>query len=140
MFRINRGRTYDRSRPIVQSEKSACQGGPSTYDLPVVRYGDELCETPEMQALRAARPQAKVAFRSNRLDVLIEAALALGTEIMLPEPIVRGDPRFALVAEPGQAVAARPLYLMIHPDRVATPSVAVVAAWAGTSLQRWSRA
>jgi len=112
----------------------------SARDLPVVHYGDELDETPEMQALRATRPQARVAFRSNRLDVLIEAALALEAEIMLPEPIVRGDPRFALVAEPDAAVAARPLYLMIHPDRVATPSVAVVAAWAGTSLQRWSRA
>jgi hypothetical protein len=59
---------------------------------------------------------------------------------MLPEPIVRGDPHFVLVAEPDAAVAARQLYLMIHPDRVATPSVAAVAAWAGASLQRWSRA
>jgi hypothetical protein len=34
MFCINRGRTYDRSRPNrSKRQKSACQGGPSTYDF-----------------------------------------------------------------------------------------------------------
>ena len=33
MFRTDRGRTYDRSRPNrSKRQKSACHGGPSTYD------------------------------------------------------------------------------------------------------------
>jgi DNA-binding transcriptional LysR family regulator len=110
----------------------------NTRELPVVRYGDDLRETPEMRALDGARPDARVAFKSNRLDILIEAALALGAEIMLPEAIAERDPRFAVVLESG-ASAARPMFLMIHPDRVGTPSVAAVASWVGASLQRWAR-
>jgi len=34
MFRTDRGRTYDRSRPNrSKRQKSACHGGPSTYDI-----------------------------------------------------------------------------------------------------------
>ena len=33
MLRTDRGRTYDRSRPnCSKRQKSACHGGPSTYD------------------------------------------------------------------------------------------------------------
>ncbi|OYU50124.1 MAG: hypothetical protein CFE31_00740 [Rhizobiales bacterium PAR1] len=67
-------------------------------------------------------------MRSSRNDVLIEAALALGAEIMLPEVIGRADHRFEMVAiEGGQA--ERPLYLLLHPDRARIPTVARTAAW-----------
>jgi hypothetical protein len=54
---------------------------------------------------------------------------------LLPEPFFRSGPRFAVIDEPD--AAARPLFLMIHPVRVATPSAA--AAWAGTAVRQWAR-
>lgn len=97
----------------------------------VVRYGDDLAHLPEMRALERCRPAARVALKSNRLDILTEAALALGAEIMLPEV---PDARFAAVEHP-EGRAGRPLYLMLHPERARVPSVAAVARWIEETLK-----
>lgn len=104
--------------------------------LPNVRYGEGLDHLPEMQALDAARPAARVALRSNRMDVLIEAALNLGAEIMLPEKIGAGDPRFERV-DSARSSAERPLYLLVHPERARIPSVAKAAEWVEQSMRQW---
>jgi DNA-binding transcriptional LysR family regulator len=103
---------------------------------PLVRYGNELSHVPEMAALDRARPEARVALMSSRLDILMAAALAIGAELMLPEPVALADPRFAFV--PGEGVTAeRPLCLLIHPDRIRTPSVAKVARWIERTMRPW---
>lgn len=104
--------------------------------LPVVRLGDGLAHLPEMLAMDRARPSARVALTSDRLDILIEAALSFGAEIMLPERLARLDPRFDLVDEP-EGIAERPVYLLMHPERARVPSVAQVAAWIEATLREW---
>lgn len=106
-------------------------------ELPVVRYGEELDHLPEMRALDAARPSARIALRSSRNDVLIEAALTLGAEIMLPEKLGRADRRFEMVVI-DDSRAERPLYLLIHPDRVRIPTVARVATWVEETMRSWN--
>lgn len=106
---------------------------------PVVRYGDDLAYVPEMLALDRARPSARVALKSGRLDILIEAALSLGAEIMLPERFARLDRRFEVVDEP-EGIADRPVYLLVHPERARVPSVAQVAAWIEATMQEWRQA
>lgn len=110
--------------------------GESANELPVVRYRDDLLDSPEMRALELARPVAIIAFKSNRLDVLIEAALALGAEIMLPERVAQADPRFK-ISDVADTTATRPLFLMTHPDRAQTPSVAATASWVAMTARRW---
>lgn len=110
--------------------------GSSANGTVVVRYGGELAHLPEMQALDRCRPGARVALKANRLDILAEAAVALGAEIMLPELLAARDPRFEIVGHP-DGWAERPLYLMIHPDRARVPSVASVAKWIEATLRRW---
>ncbi|THK34405.1 hypothetical protein EHS39_30600 [Ensifer sp. MPMI2T] len=73
---------------------------------------------------------------ADKLEILAEAALALGAEVMLPELSVRQDPRFEIVDEP-TAVADRPAYLMIHPERGRVPSVAAVAAFVEAAVRGW---
>lgn len=103
-------------------------------DPPVLRYADELAHVPEMRALDAARPGARVALACNRLEVLIAAARASGGEIMLPAPMLRDLPEFRAV---GTVTAERPLRLLLHPERRRAPSVAAVAAWAEAALRDW---
>lgn len=101
---------------------------------PVLRYGAGLAHLPEMRALDRCRPSARVALRSDQLHVLLQASLALGAELMLPEPIARADPRFTIAPEP---VAERPIYLLTHPDRARVPSVLRAAGWIETAVRRW---
>lgn len=103
---------------------------------PVLRYGDELGHVPEMQALDRLRPGARAALRSSRLDILTAAALSVGAEMMLPEPLLRTDPRFVPVEDPA-ATAERPVYLLLHPDRARSPSVALVAGWIERTVRAW---
>ncbi|MBP1887508.1 LysR family transcriptional regulator [Sinorhizobium mexicanum] len=103
---------------------------------PVVRYRDTLAHVPEMLALDRARPEARVVLTADKLEILTEAALALGAEVMLPELSVRHDPRFEIVDEPA-TVADRPAYLMIHPERARVPSVAAVAAFVEAAVHGW---
>jgi len=111
-------------------------GSAEAAAFPVVRYGEVLDHLPEMQALATARPAVRVALRSSRLDVLVEAALALEAEIMLPEAVGLADARFALVDIPG-GWAERPLYLLLHPDRARLPTVAHTAGWVEETARRW---
>jgi DNA-binding transcriptional LysR family regulator len=104
--------------------------------VPVVRYSEALDHLPEMQALKMARPGAPTALRANRLDVLIEGALALGAQVMLPVTIGDRDPRFARLALVGSS-AERPLYLLVHPERARLPTVAHSATWVEASVKRW---
>lgn len=108
-------------------------GPPLADDLPVVRYGEALDHLPEMRALDAIRPGTRAVLRSSRIDILIEAALAMGAEIMLPELIGANDPRFVRI--PG-GEAERPLYLLVHPERARLPTVARVAAWAEQAVRQ----
>jgi|AGTN01.2.fsa_nt_gi Transcriptional regulator len=94
----------------------------------VVRYDDDLAHLPEMRALDRCRPGARVALKANHLDILTEAAAALGAEVMLPEETAARDPRFEIVEHP-EGWAERPLILMVHPERARVPSVASVARW-----------
>lgn len=103
---------------------------------PVVRYGPGLAHVPEMQALDRLRPDARVALTADKLEILMEAALALGAELMLPEVSALRDHRFEVVDEPG-AVAERPVYLMMHPERARVPSVAAVAAFIEETMRGW---
>jgi DNA-binding transcriptional LysR family regulator len=115
------------------SDKAAA----SENEMSVVCYGEDLAGTPEMRALEVGRPNSLVAFRSDRLDILMQAALAIGALVMLPAAILRNDPRFEVVSAP-RASALRPVYLLVHPDRVSTPSVAAVTAWADGAFRRWN--
>ena len=105
-------------------------------DHPVVRYSDALGHVPEMLGLARARPKARVALSADKLEILAEAALALGAEVMLPEVSARRDPRFEIVDEP-EGVADRTAYLMIHPERARAPSVAAVAAFIEEAVRGW---
>lgn len=105
--------------------------------VPVVRYGEALDHLPEMQALKIVRPGARTALRANRLDILIEAALALGAHVMLPVTIGDRDPRFSRLTLAGSS-AKRPLYLLVHPERAQLPTVAHAAAWVEACLKRWN--
>ncbi|WP_170181837.1 LysR family transcriptional regulator [Phreatobacter stygius] len=114
-------------------------GAGATAGRPVVRYDDDLAHVAEMQALDRLRPRALVALRSGRLDVLAEAAVALGAELMLPELVGDGDARF-LRASDEEATAERELFLLVHPDRRRTVSVAAVVQWIeATFRERFAR-
>lgn len=99
---------------------------------PLARYTEALDHTPEMRCLDALRSGAPALVRSDRLDILIEASLALGAELMLPEILAERDPRFVIVSE---AAAARPVYRLIQADRARAPSVAAAARWIERTLR-----
>ncbi len=105
--------------------------------LPVVRYGEALDHLPEMQALRAACPGARTALRSNRIDILIEAALALKAHVMLPVAMGDRDARFMRMPRM-EGVAERPLFLLLHPERARLPTVVQAAAWVEACIKRWN--
>lgn len=96
--------------------------------VPIVTYSEDLSRLPEMQALVAARPDANIALRSNRLDVVLEAAIALGAETMVPDYLIGADRRLD-AAESTEIFAERELWLLVHPERRRVPSVAAVADW-----------
>jgi DNA-binding transcriptional LysR family regulator len=104
---------------------------------PIVRYGEDLAHLPEMIALDQVRPMAPVALRSDRLDILHQAAIALGADVMLPKTLALQDGRFQLFDQP-EAQAERPVYLMLHPDRASVPSVSLVAQWIEHTLRTWN--
>lgn len=95
---------------------------------PLFCYDDALAHLPEMRALARHRPGAAVALRCNRLDVLIEAGLAAGGELMVPDIVLDRDPRLA-GARRGDVQAMREVWLLVHPERRRTPSVAAVVDW-----------
>lgn len=137
---VRLGRTGDDSavmKKIGQLRFRLCRAAaaPERAPPPLARYTEALDHTPEMRLLDEMRPQARAAVRADRLDVLIEAALALGGEVMLPEIAARRDPRFLFV---GDAAAVRPIYRLVHADRARAPSVAAAARWIDETVRAWS--
>ena len=110
--------------------------GQAAGPCPIVRYGPALAHVPEMQLLDRLRPGARVALTADKLEILMEAALSLGAELMLPDVSGSRDPRFEAVDEPATA-AERPVYLMMHPERARVPSVAAVAAFIEETMRGW---
>ncbi|WP_026792358.1 LysR family transcriptional regulator [Pleomorphomonas oryzae] len=101
----------------------------------VVAYGQDYAELPEALALKALRPDARVVTRSNRLDVLAEAAAANGAEVMLPTLMGDDDARFSEVAGT-RGAAVRDVYRLAHPERGKAPSVRAVARWIDETVSR----
>ena len=101
----------------------------------VVAYGQDCADMPEMIALMALRPDARVMVRSNRLDVLAEAAASTGADVMLPVLMGGGDPRLAEVAGT-RGAAFRDVYRLAHPERGKAPAVRAVARWIDSTVSR----
>lgn len=101
----------------------------------VVAYGQDYAEMPEMIALAALRPGARTVARSNRLDVLAEAAAATGAEVMLPTLMGDADARFSEIAGT-RGGACRDVYRLAHPERGKAPAVRAVARWIDTTVNR----
>jgi DNA-binding transcriptional LysR family regulator len=125
------------ARKIGELRFRLCRAASAEGDEPpIVRYAETLDHVPEMRLLDQLRPSARAVVRSDRLDVLIEAALALGAEVMLPEVLARGDPRFAFVDD---AVAKREIIRMVHSDRARALSVAAAVRWVDETVAAWIR-
>lgn len=101
----------------------------------VVAYGDDYAEMPEMLALSTLRPGARVVARSNRLDVLAEAAASTGAEVMLPTLMGDADGRLSEVAGT-RGAAFREVYRLAHPERGKTPAGRAVARWIDATVSR----
>jgi DNA-binding transcriptional LysR family regulator len=102
--------------------------------LQVVRYDATLDHLPEMQLLEVLCPNAAIALRSSRLDILMTAAFSLGAIIALPEHIGEKDARFVRLTN-AHKTAEREVFLMMHPDRIETASVRAVADWINDCFQ-----
>jgi hypothetical protein len=90
---------------------------------------------PEAIALSALRPGARVAARSNHLDVLVEAAASVGAEVMLPTLMGDADERFSEV-KGTRGTAFRDVYRLAHPERGRTLAVRAVARWIDAEVSR----
>ncbi|WP_370678129.1 LysR family transcriptional regulator [Pleomorphomonas sp. PLEO] len=101
----------------------------------IVAYGREYAEMPEAIALSALRPGARVAARSNHLDILVEAAASVGAEVMLPTLMGDADERFSEV-EGTRGTAFRDVYRLAHPERGKAPAVRAVARWIDAEVSR----
>jgi DNA-binding transcriptional LysR family regulator len=101
----------------------------------VVAYGEDYAELPEALALLALRPGARVIARSNRLDVLAEAAAATGAAVMLPTLMGDADDRFLEEAST-RGAAFRDVYRLAHPERGKEPAVRAVARWIDATVSR----
>lgn len=139
---VRLGRAADEAaltRKIGELRFRLCRaaGGVVGEAPPIVRYSERLSHLPEMRLLEQLRPGARAAVQSDRLDVLIEAALALGGEIMLPEALARRDRRFAFVDD---AAVKRDVYRLVHADRVRAASVAAAVGWVDDVVAAWTRA
>ncbi|MGO9774533.1 MAG: LysR family transcriptional regulator [Roseiarcus sp.] len=128
------------ARKIGEARFRLCRavGAPGGADAPpVVRYTDALGHAPEMRLLDRLRPGARAVVRADRLDVLSEAAVALGAELMLPVAMARRDPRFAFADD---CAATRPIYRLVHADRARAPSVAAATRWIDETVAAWTKA
>lgn len=100
----------------------------------IVAYTANLAATPEMRLLARLRPDATVLVRSDRLDVLLAAALATGAEVMLPGLIGDAEPLLARVDDDG-LIAEREVFRLVHPERRRDPAVAAVTAWLDATVR-----
>lgn len=100
-----------------------------------VAYGQDYAELPEAIALSVLRPHARIVARSNRLDVLAEAAASTGAEVMLPTLMGDVDGRFSQVSGT-RGAALRDVYRLAHPERGKAPEVRAVARWIDATVSR----
>ena len=100
-----------------------------------VAYGQDYAELPEAIALSVLRPKARIVARSNRLDVLAEAAVSTGAEVMLPTLMGSVDERLSEVAGT-RGSALRDVYRLAHTERSKEPSVRAVARWIDATVSR----
>lgn len=126
-------------RKIGEARFRLCRaaGAPLGAVTPIVRYTEAFGHLPEMRLLDHLRPGARAVLTVDRLDILIEAAAALGAELMLPEVSARRDPRFVFADD---AVATRPIFRLVHADRTRAPSVAAATRWIDETVANWAKA
>jgi DNA-binding transcriptional LysR family regulator len=139
---VRLGRTGDDSAQVRKIGEARFRlfravGAPPGAVAPIVRYTAALGHLPEMRLLDHLRPGARAALTADRLDILIEAAAALGAELMLPEVEARQDPRFVFADD---AVATRPIFRLVHADRARAPSVAAATRWIDETVANWAKA
>ena len=96
---IRLGRTGDDSalmRKIGEARFRLCRAAsaPTSGDAPIARYSDAFAHLPEMRMLDRLRPGGRAAFTADRLDILIEAAVASGPKLDASGSL--GEPRSAL--------------------------------------------
>jgi DNA-binding transcriptional LysR family regulator len=94
----------------------------------ILIYPEHLSHLPEMVLMSRLRPGAAVAMRANHLHALARAAASIGGETMLPEAMGDRDPGLKRVDADG-VFAERTAYLLVHPERRQSPSVAAVVEW-----------
>lgn len=94
----------------------------------IVQYSESLAHLPEMQLLSNLRPNTEPFLRSDRIDLLANAAASIGAEVMLPEPTGDQDKRFIRMDD-DKVFAERPIFLLTHPERKIAPSVVAVKKW-----------
>ncbi len=126
-------------RKIGEARFRLCRAGgaPGGADPPrIVRYTEALGHLPEMRLLDRLRPGVRAVVRADRLDVLTEAAVALGAELMLPEALARRDPRFTFADD---SIATRPIYRLVHADRARAPCVAAATRWIDETVGAWAK-
>jgi len=94
-------------------------------DRDYLGYDDSLDHVPQQQWLRRLEPNLRLAFRSNELATLHEAAASGIGLAVLPRFLGDPDERLALVAKlpppPG-----RELWLLVHPDLRRSPRIRAV--------------
>lgn len=100
----------------------------------IVAYTANLAATPEMRLLARLRPDAAVLVRSDRLDVLLAAALATGAEVMLPGLVGDAEPALARVEDDG-LIAEREVFRLVHPERRRDRAVAAVTSWVDATVR-----
>lgn len=100
----------------------------ATHNVPIVQYTESLEHLPEMQLLSNLRPGIVPLLRADRLDLLANAAVSVGGDVMLPEWMGDNDNRLVRMDD-DVVFAERPIFLLIHPDRNKAPSVVAVKEW-----------
>lgn len=104
-----------------------------------VGYEESLIETPQQQWLEKTAGGRPFTFRSNDLNILLQAVRSgLGVGV-LPHFLARNDPLLAPISSP-ECPVKRSLWLVMHPDVRRSPRVRavadeVVAIFAGEALR-----
>lgn len=91
-----------------------------------VGYEESLLDTPQQQWLEKTAAGRPFTFRSNDLNMLLQAVRSgLGVGV-LPHFLARNDPLLVPIASP-ECPVKRTLWLVLHPDVRRSPRVRAVA-------------
>lgn len=94
-------------------------------DRDFLGYDDSLDHVLQQQWLRRLEPDLRLAFRSNELTTLHEAAATGMGLAVLPRFLGDPDERLAMVATPSPP-PSRELWLLVHPDLRRSPRIRAV--------------